>query len=57
MNSSATELLTSEPDARLTDRHSPATEQKWPRRRSACFVIGVSSLLWVTIILAVRGWV
>jgi hypothetical protein len=55
MNSSATELLTSEPDARLNEGHSPATEQKWPRRWSVGFVIGVSSLLWVTIVLAVRG--
>ncbi len=55
MNSSATELLTSESDARLNEGHSPATEQKWPRRWSVGFVIGVSSLLWFTIILAVRG--
>ncbi len=55
MNSSATELLTSEPDARLNEGHSPATDQKWPRRRSAGFVIGMSTLLWTTIVLAVRG--
>jgi hypothetical protein len=55
MNTSATELLTSESDARLNEGHSPATEQKWSRRQSAGFVIGVSTLLWVTIVLAVRG--
>ncbi len=55
MNSSATELPTSAPDAKLNEGRSPATEQKWPRRRSAGFVIGASTLLWVTIILAVRG--
>ncbi len=55
MNSSATELLTSEPDARLNEGHSSVTERKWPRRWSAGFVIGVSTLLWATIVLAVRG--
>ncbi len=55
MNSSATELLTSVPDARINVGHSPVTEQKWPRRRSAGFVIGMSTLLWATIVFAVRG--
>jgi hypothetical protein len=55
MSSSATELLTSKPDARLNEGHSPATEQKWPRRRSAGFVIGMSTLLWATIVFAVRS--
>ena len=55
MNSSATELLPSEQGVRIDEGRSPATEQKWSRRRSAGFVIGMSTLLWATIILAVRG--
>ena len=55
MNSSAAELLPSEQGVRIDEGRSPATEQKWSRRRSAGFVIGMSTLLWATIILAVRG--
>jgi len=55
MNSSATELLLPEQDDRLDEGHSPAMEQKWSRRRSVGFVIGMSTLLWASIVLAVRG--
>ncbi len=55
MSSGATELLSSERDAELDEARSPATEKKWSLRRSAVFVIGASTLLWILIVLVIRA--
>ncbi len=55
MSSGATELLSSGRDAELDEARSPATEKKWSLRRSAVFVIGASTLLWILIVFVIRA--
>ena len=55
MSSGATELLSSGRDAELDEARSPAKEKKWSLRRSAVFVIGASTLLWILIVLVIRA--
>ncbi len=55
MSSGATDLLSSGRDAELDEARSPAKEKKWSLRRSAVFVIGASTLLWVLIVLVIRA--
>ena len=55
MTIGATELLSLERDAEISEGRSPATEMRWSRRRAAGFVTGASILLWTLIVLVGRG--
>ncbi len=55
MNSAATKQLSFEQAAELDREKLPAIGEKWSRRRTFIFVIGVSAFLWTFIIRVVLG--